>query len=224
MKTSLVNESQWSENIIIADADYIDHVAFDLIVNFERMLMRRIPQADLPIWAECIALDGGMRPDEGVRSSGVRSSGVQESGVQESGVQEFRGTNVVLIHDKERTALENFQPAKYDEELNGQAFKGPLGEFAINTVAVDETTTKTQLLLEVVALACSHKDVKRIMIVPNAEEGTTYDELRQLLRNADDEKRITVFAMQPLQGGNFRQEILGYSMMQALGIKGEEFN
>jgi hypothetical protein len=206
MKTSLVNESQWSENIIIADADYIDHVAFDLIVNFERMLMRRIPQADLPIWAECIALDGGMRPDEGVRSSGVRS------------------TNVVLIHDKERTALENFQPAKYDEELNGQAFKGPLGEFAINTVAVDETTTKTQLLLEVVALACSHKDVKRIMIVPNAEEGTTYDELRQLLRNADDEKRITVFAMQPLQGGNFRQEILGYSMMQALGIKGEEFN
>lgn len=219
MKTSLVNESQWSENIIIADADYIDHVAFDLIVNFERMLMRRIPQADLPIWAECIALDGGMRPDEGVRSSGVRSSGVQESGVQE-----LRGTNVVLIHDKERTALENFQPAKYDEELNGQAFKGPLGEFAINTVAVDETTTKTQLLLEVVALACSHKDVKRIMIVPNAEEGTTYDELRQLLRNADDEKRITVFAMQPLQGGNFRQEILGYSMMQALGIKGEEFN
>lgn len=219
MKTSLVNESQWSENIIIADADYIDHVAFDLIVNFERMLMRRIPQADLPIWAECIALDGGMRPDEGVRSSGVRSSGVQESGVQE-----LRSTNVVLIHDKERTALENFQPAKYDEELNGQAFKGPLGEFAINTVAVDETTTKTQLLLEVVALACSHKDVKRIMIVPNAEEGTTYDELRQLLRNADDEKRITVFAMQPLQGGNFRQEILGYSMMQALGIKGEEFN
>lgn len=214
MKTSLVNESQWSENIIIADADYIDHVAFDLIVNFERMLMRRIPQADLPIWAECIALDGGMRPDEGVRSSGV----------QESGVQELRSTNVVLIHDKERTALENFQPAKYDEELNGQAFKGPLGEFAINTVAVDETTTKTQLLLEVVALACSHKDVKRIMIVPNAEEGTTYDELRQLLRNADDEKRITVFAMQPLQGGNFRQEILGYSMMQALGIKGEEFN
>lgn len=219
MKTSLVNESQWSENIIIADADYIDHVAFDLIVNFERMLMRRIPQADLPIWAECIALDGGMRPVEGVQESGVRSSGVQESGVQE-----LRSTNVVLIHDKERTALENFQPAKYDEELNGQAFKGPLGEFAINTVAVDETTTKTQLLLEVVALACSHKDVKRIMIVPNAEEGTTYDELRQLLRNADDEKRITVFAMQPLQGGNFRQEILGYSMMQALGIKGEEFN
>ena len=27
-----------SENIIIADADYVDSVAFNLIVNFERML------------------------------------------------------------------------------------------------------------------------------------------------------------------------------------------
>jgi hypothetical protein len=38
----------------------------------------------------------------------------------------------------------------------------------------------------------------------------------------DDAKRITVFAMQPLQGGNFRQEILGYSLMNALGIKADE--
>jgi hypothetical protein len=28
--------------------------------------------------------------------------------------------------------------------------------------------------------------------------------------------------MQPLEGGNFKQEILGYSLMNALGIKGNE--
>ena len=28
--------------------------------------------------------------------------------------------------------------------------------------------------------------------------------------------------MQPMEGGNFRQEILGYSLMNALGIKAEE--
>ena len=28
--------------------------------------------------------------------------------------------------------------------------------------------------------------------------------------------------MQPLEGGNFKQEILGYSLMNALGIKGDE--
>lgn len=53
------------ENVIIADADYLDKVAFDLIVNFERMLMRRIPPADIARWIDCVALDGGMRPAEG---------------------------------------------------------------------------------------------------------------------------------------------------------------
>ena len=41
--------------------------------------------------------------------------------------------------------------------------------------------------------------------------------------DADDaDKRITVFSMQPQAGGNYRQEILGYSLMAALGIKADE--
>ena len=47
------NPAKWSENVIIADADFIDKVAFDLTVNFERMLMRRIPKADLARWIDC---------------------------------------------------------------------------------------------------------------------------------------------------------------------------
>ena len=35
MNTLDTNNIKWSENVIIADADYIDRVAFDLIVNFE---------------------------------------------------------------------------------------------------------------------------------------------------------------------------------------------
>ncbi|MBF1441713.1 MAG: hypothetical protein HXN44_06175, partial [Prevotella nanceiensis] len=43
------------------------------------------------------------------------------------------------------------------------------------------------------------------------------------LNRVDDEnKKITLFAMQPMPGGNFKQEILGYSLMSALGIKGSE--
>ena len=51
---------KWSENVILVDADYVDKVAFNLIVNFERMLGRRIPQADLARWIDCVALDGGI--------------------------------------------------------------------------------------------------------------------------------------------------------------------
>ena len=65
-------------------------------------------------------------------------------------------------------------------------------------------------------------EVKRLIVVPNAEH--IYNKVREGLRHADDEKRITVLAMQPMEGGNFRQEILGYSLMAALGIRSEELN
>lgn len=192
----IINPAQWSENVIIADADFVDKVAFDLIVNFERMLMRRVPKADLARWIDCIALDGGIR----------------------EGKNEVQ---VVLIHNKENTELENFTPAHYKEELDGKAFKDHLGEFSINTYPVEELVSKADFIAEAAQIACSQKEVKRVMVVPDDEE--TYAKVRHALKRIDDEgKRITLFAMQPMEGGNFRQEILGYSLMSALGINGEE--
>ena len=93
--------NKWSETVILVDADYADRVAFDLIVNFERMLERRIPAADLPRWLDCLALDGGVRPaDEG------------KGEIQ-----------AIFLHAKERLALENFVPAHFERDLNGQAFR-----------------------------------------------------------------------------------------------------
>lgn len=192
----IINPAQWSENVIIADADFVDKVAFDLIVNFERMLMRRVPKADLARWIDCIALDGGIREGE-------------------------NEVQVVLIHNKENTELENFTPAHYKEELDGKAFKDHLGEFSINTYPVEELVSKADFIAEAAQIACSQKEVKRVMVVPDDEE--TYAKVRHALNRIDDEgKRITLFAMQPMEGGNFRQEILGYSLMSALGINGEE--
>ena len=192
----IINPAQWSENVIIADADFVDKVAFDLIVNFERMLMRRVPKADLARWIDCIALDGGIREGE-------------------------NEVQVVLIHNKENTELENFTPAHYKEELDGKAFKDHLGEFSINTYPVEELVSKADFIAEAAQIACSQKEVKRVMVVPDDEE--TYAKGRHALKRIDDEgKRITLFAMQPMEGGNFRQEILGYSLMSALGINGEE--
>lgn len=192
----IINPAQWSENVIIADADFVDKVAFDLTVNFERMLMRRVPKADLARWIDCIALDGGIREGE-------------------------NEVQVVLIHNKENTELENFTPAHYKEELDGKAFKDHLGEFSINTYPVEELVSKADFIAEAAQIACSQKEVKRVMVVPDDEE--TYAKVRHTLKRIDDEgKRITLFAMQPMEGGNFRQEILGYSLMSALGINGEE--
>lgn len=197
MNNDTPTKANWSENVIIVDADYVDRVAFDLIVNFERMIGRRIPKADLAKWIDCVALDGGLREGE-------------------------HDTQVVLIHDKKQAALDNFMPANYDDELNGKAFKDHLGEFTVSSFPVEDITTSTDFFLDTVAMVCAQKEVKRVMIVPDAENRALYADLRHTLQRVDDEKRITVFAMQPMEGGNFRQEILGYSLMNALGIRAEE--
>ena len=192
---------KWSENIIIADGDYIDYVAFDLIVNFERMLNRKIPTANFSQWAVNIALDGKLKPGN-------------------------NETQVVLLHDKEKAILENFTPSSYEADLNNKAFKDEfLGEFLVNSIVTgEENTSKEAVLSDLLQMLTTHEEVHRIMIIPNAEDTVTYNEVKKMLEKVDDdEKRITVFTMQPMVGGNFRQEILGYSLMNAMGIKAEEF-
>ena len=193
-----IQEVTWSENVILVDADYVDKVAFDLIVNFERMIGRPIPQADFARWIDCVALDGGIR------------EGANE-------------TQVVLVHQKDKAQMANFQPGHYADELNGKAFKDHLGEFSINAFPVEEIADGENYFVEALQLMAAQKEVRRLMVIPNAEDDYIYNKVREALRQADDDdKRITVFAMQPMAGGSFRQEILGYSLMAALGIRSEE--
>ena len=195
-----MKETKWCENVILADADYVDKVAFDLTVNFERMIGRQIPKADMAQWLECVALDGGLRP-------------------QPSDVSQQASIQVVFLH--KHLQMENFMPGSFDE-LDGKAFAGPLGEFLISCVKVEDLTTTDDLFVDSMQVISNAAEVKRLIVVPDAEH--IYNKVREGLRHADDEKRITVLAMQPMQGGNFKQEILGYSLMAALGIKADEIN
>lgn len=192
MNTNVSNE-KWKPNVILADADFIDSVAFNLIVNFERMIGRRIPQADLARWIDCIALDGGLRDGD-------------------------NETQVVLIHRKETAQLKNFTPGNLAAELDGKAFKDNLGEFLISTIAIEnDLPSGDDLFVESLKVIGNAAEVKRLMVVAADDN---YAMVKDVLRHADDEKCITtVFSMQPMPGGNFRQEILGYSLMNALGIK-----
>ena len=187
-----MKEQQWSENVILVDADYVDKVAFDLIVNFERMIGRPIPKADMARWLECVALDGGLREGK-------------------------NDIQVVLLHQGKQ--MENFQPGAF-EQLDGKAFMGPLGEFLISCVVVEDMVTMEDLFIDSLQVISNAAEVRRLIVVPDAEH--IYNKVREGLRHADDEKRITVLAMQPMQGGQFRQEILGYSLMAALGIRADE--
>ena len=189
----------WSENVLIADADYIDKVAFNLTVNFERMLERRIPPADMAKWVECVALDGGLR----------------------KGDNEIQ---VLLVHSKGKKKLDNFLPSSFSDDLDGKAFKGEIGEFLFSSLPVESDLVSAEsLFCDSLMHLCNEKRVKRIMAVPDEED--YYEGVRKVLRGTDmADTQATVFTMEPKQGGNFRQEILGYSIMSALGISGNEFS
>ena len=189
---------KWSENVILVDADYVDKVAFNLIVNFERMLGRRIPQADFARWIDCVALDGGIREGE------------QE-------------TQVVLLHSAQKQQMENFVPGKF-EDLSSKAFKDHLGEFLINAYPIEDIIGGEQQFCDMLQLVCGQKDVKRIIIIPDLEQGTIYNKVRAILRQVDDEKRITLLDMQSMGNWNFREDYLGYSLLAALGISSDEIN
>ena len=110
---------KWSENVIIVDGDYVDSVAFNLIVNFERMIGRHIPEADLAHWLDCIALDGGVKGES--------------------------ETSVIFIHDKEKKAMKNFRPSQYEEDMNGKAFRDNLGEFTMSSFPVEKVVSKISI-------------------------------------------------------------------------------
>jgi len=189
-----MKETKWSKNVILVDADYVDKVAFDLIVNFERMIGRQIPQADMAQWLECVALDGGLRAGD-------------------------NEVQVVLLHDKKQ--MENFKPGKF-EKLDGKAFSGKLGEFLISCIKVEEMVTMDDLFIDSMQIIANAAEVSRLVVVPDAEH--IYNKVRKGLKDIDPDKHTTVLTMQPMEGGNFRQEILGYSLMAALGIHSEEIN
>ena len=187
----------WSPCVVIADAGYVDKVAFDLTVNFERMLGRRVPKADLPRWAECAAMDGGLRPGVG-------------------------GALVVLVHAGESEGMENFAPGNYVEEISGKAFRGPLGEFELAAAPAPVSVSET--MADIAAEAAAREEVERIVVAPDTADSEGLARIVRALKKADRSKDVTLLAMEPVAGCTLRQEILGYSLLQALGISGEELD
>lgn len=186
--------SEWKETIVLIDADHLDCVCFNLIVNFERMLGRRIPQADLCHWLDCIALDGGLRPGD-------------------------NEVQVIFLHSKDKEKMANMNPSIFNKDLNGQAFKDHLAEFTLASFPVEEVVTMADFYMQSLDALIEAKDVKRILLVAALEEYG--DRVRQTAIKAEG-KDIVVFTMQPTQERGYQQELLGYSLMSALGIRGEE--
>lgn len=186
--------TEWSPNVILTDADYLDRVAFDLIVNFERMLERRIESGDLCRWLDCVALDGGLRPGE-------------------NQVQAF------FLHEPSKKQFDHFKPAVFADELDAKAFHDNLGEFTLHSFPVESIITKGELFTQSILALGEAEAVERIMVI--GDVATYGSQIKNAISQLTN-KSVTLFAMEPQTGQGFSQEILGYSLMSALGISGDE--
>ena len=194
--------NSWTENVIVADADYVDSVAFNLIVNFERMLERRVRKADTALWLECVAIDGGMAiADDKAAAEAVQA---------------------VLVHDSTSTAMQNFEPGNFNADLDGKAFVSRVGECTMTAVQTEPMVDKQKLIVDMLDVVCQQEEVRRLMVV--VPEAMT-DAVRRIMQRYDsDRRRTTLITMQPATGGAFRHVSLGFSLMAALGISSKEID
>lgn len=180
--------------VVLVDADYLDRVAADLTLNFGRMIGRSIAKADLCHWLDCVLLDGALRPGH-------------------------NEVQVHMLHAKQKAALEYFQPSRFDEDLNGLSFDDNLGHFSLFAFPVEDVVRSDEFFLQSLTMLADAAEVKKLLVVGDTQ--SYGKDMVDICQNTDG-KDITLFAMEPVMGQGFKTEILGYSLMSAMGISADE--
>lgn len=190
------NELKFAKKVILIDATYINKVTKDLSQHFEQVVGRKLPKADLPIFLECVAMDAAIQPGE-------------------------HTLQVLFVYDKQHLVMEAFNPGDLKKDLNDVAFKSQLGEFQLNTFEPSDIADRETFFLESVKLVADAKEVKHLVVIPSETEYG--DKLPEIFEKVDGKESIYVLGMNPLEASDkFRWEMLGYAVLQALGIRSDE--
>ena len=190
------NELKFAEKVILIDASYINKVTADLSRHFGQVIGRELPKADLPIFLECVAMDAAIQPGENV-------------------------LQVLLVYDKENTRMDAFNPGDLKKELNDVAYKSQLGEFQLHTFEPSDMADREAFILEAVKLVADAKEVKHLVVIPSETEYG--DKLPEIFDKVDGKDSIHVLGMNPpVPSDKFRWEMMGYAVLQALGVRSDE--
>ena len=150
-----------SETVMVIDAAYLNFVINDLKKYFEPLLGRSLQRADLALFTMCLAMDAGVK--EG-------SNDVQ----------------ILLVYDEQSGKLEDCLPSDLKSELDGMAFKGPLGEFCFMAVSSEGFVSRGELYLDLLHIVLNSAEVKKLIVVPfNEEYG---EEVENVLKELNIEK------------------------------------
>ena len=128
---------------------------------------------------------------------------------------------VLLVYDKNHAKLNAFNPSDLKKALNDVAFKSQLGEFQLNTFEPSDMADREAFFLESVKLVADAKEVKHLVVIPSETEYG--DKLPEIFEKVDGKESIHVLGMNPpVPSKHFQWEMLGYAVLQALGIRSDE--
>ncbi len=189
-------KENFAPHVLLIDADYLDRVATDLRIHFSSIIGRELPAADISILLECLSLDAGIT---------ASNSRVQ----------------VVFLYEETHQALNSCKPSLLPTELNEMAFKGKFSEFTLSSFATNELVSKEKLFREMFQVIANDAGVKQMLIVPDEQKYLT--NLLSEIEQIAVEKSIVLFGMNPSEEvSKTRFELLGFSILQALGIQPSE--
>ena len=191
-----------AENVILVDVAYFNDVVKDLKRYFELQLGRPLQNIYVEEWASYLALDSGVRDKD-------------------------NNIEVLFVQDSQSNRWVHCDPSDVNKDLNGVGYTNQLGEFTFTSVSSEGLVPRANLYLDLLNIALNSADVKRLMLVPFIDDygAKLMEVLDEYLRNADTEnsKRLFLFNMdEPAHPLGCKWDLLGYSMMRALGIKAEE--
>lgn len=193
---TMKESQQFAETVILVDAAYLNRVVSDIAAHFSEILGRTLPKADLPVLLECVSLDAGVQPGE-------------------------QAIQVLFIYDADCVRMDALTPSDLHKELHEVAFKSRLGEFSLYSFEPSGMSTREALFLESLRLVADAKETKRVIAIPHEEEYGA--KVPPILNKVEGKEMLMTFGMNPpATEGALQWEMLGFAVLQALGIKGDE--
>lgn len=180
--------------MILVDAQFLDALVKDFIVNFGRMINRPLGKLNLCHWLDCLLLDIGLGEGE-------------------------HDNFVAFLHPLGSKGFTQVEPGNFKDDLTEKAFKDRLGEFTLGSYSIEKIVSRGEFMAEALKAAMESEQTKQILVVGDFQN---YGEEICKVAGGETLAQITLFGMAPQPEGKYRQQVLGYSVMSGLGIRADE--
>jgi hypothetical protein len=188
-------KTQFTSDVIIVDAAYLNFVARDMRGYYSNRLGRAVEPLDLQNFLPCAVLDA-----------------LQDEAPQDR--------MVIFVYDKKSCSMSDCNPSDIAAELDGKAFRTKWGEFQLLGVCSENFVSAEELFADLLTIVADSDSAKRIVTI--APDESLGEKIEKIASDAQGKEIVRMVMMQPEEGRSARQVVLAYPMLMGIGIRGDE--